>query len=262
MRANSKRLWFSATFLLAVFVSRSALGYGAQGHSIAGRVAEAYLCVDAKAQIETLGSGIGLAELGLWADRIRSIDRYQASRPWHYMNAETIVDFEHPPEGDVLWAIEHFFEIVADDTKSKNVRAEALKFLTHFVVDIHQPLHVGLAADRGGNRIEFRFNRRRTNLHQFWDTHAVRLAGLPAGRYARALEAGISQADVEAASRTAPDPKQWAAESLALRPGVYDLDVALGPSDAYVKFAEAVTKDRLRLSAMRLAAMLNYAFCR
>jgi S1/P1 Nuclease len=37
-------------------------------------------------------------------------------------------------------------------------RAEAVMFLTHLVGDVHQPLHVALASDKGGNEIHVRYN--------------------------------------------------------------------------------------------------------
>jgi len=50
--------------------------------------------------------------------------------------------------------------------------ANALKFVTHFVGDIHQPLHVGWTTDRGGNTIKVKEgfeNDLTKNLHQVWD---------------------------------------------------------------------------------------------
>src|SRR2546430_10844945 len=42
---------------------------------------------------------------------------------------------------DVVDRIEMFERVLADGSQSKDVRAEALKFLVHFVGDVHQPLH-------------------------------------------------------------------------------------------------------------------------
>ena len=45
----------------------------------------------------------------------------------------------------------------------------ALKFIIHFVGDIHQPLHTEDLL-RGGNGIHVTFDGRRDNLHSVWDT--------------------------------------------------------------------------------------------
>lgn len=44
----------------------------------------------------------------------------------------------------------------------------ALKFLIHFVGDMHMPLHL-TGRDRGGNGIKVSFDSRVTNLHSLWD---------------------------------------------------------------------------------------------
>lgn len=59
---------------------------------------------------------------------------------------------------------------------------DSLKFLTHFVGDIHQPLHSARATDKGGNSIDVEFNDRgshqmsrdhRYDSHRGWELHAV-----------------------------------------------------------------------------------------
>ncbi|KAF9591392.1 hypothetical protein IFM89_004077 [Coptis chinensis] len=42
---------------------------------------------------------------------------------------------------------------------------EALLFLSHYIGDIHQPLHVGFTTDRGGNTIDVHWYRRKQVLH-------------------------------------------------------------------------------------------------
>jgi len=228
---------------------------------IAGRTAEALLCERAQTQISDLADGEDLAEIGLWADRIRSSQKYADTGPWHYLNIATgdqLIDFEHPPEGDVLWAVEVFTERLGDKALSRNERVEALKFLVHFVVDLHQPLHVGLAEDRGGNSIELEFGGEDTNLHRFWDTHAVESSGLSVGAYARLLR----RETADAGETQSLDPLVWAAESLALRARVYDFGQAgRAPPQRYLDFAAQTTRERLRVAAQRLAGTLNGLFC-
>jgi len=49
---------------------------------------------------------------------------------------------------------------------------EALKFLIHFVGDMHQPLHL-CGRDRGGNSDKVTFDGRVTNLHAVWDKNLI-----------------------------------------------------------------------------------------
>jgi hypothetical protein len=68
--------------------------------------------------------------------------------------------------------------------------SESLKFLTHFVGDIHQPLHSSRKSDRGGNSIHVHFDlkpphqpydrdgfsSRSWNLHSIWDDGLIERA--------------------------------------------------------------------------------------
>jgi hypothetical protein len=250
-----------AVVLLSLTAGRIALAYGPEGHLIAGQLADDLLCERARTEIAVLGDGQDLGELGLWADRIRSDPAYADSAPWHYMNiadGEPLADFQHPPEGDVLWAIDRFAGRLRDESLGRGERAEALKFLVHFIVDLHQPLHVGLADDRGGNSVRLRYRGEATNLHRLWDTHAIEWADLSFGSYRRRLRQDV----LAAAGPVSLDPLVWAEESLALRPAVYDFGEAnREPNAAYMAFAASTTRGRLAAAARRLAGTLNATFC-
>lgn len=253
-------------FLLAAIAAftgspQLAAAYGAAGHRIAGLAAEPLLCKSAIDSIAALTSGESLSELGLWADRIRGTDRWQRSAPWHYMNIAdnaNVPDFRHPPEGDVLWAIGEFSAQLGDAERESARRAEALRFLVHFVVDIHQPLHVGRAEDRGGNRTPIRYSNTEVDLHRFWDTDAIGLADLSVAAYTRAIRDRVAHLARADAGST---PIEWATESLELRDAVYDFRRARA-SRAYLDRAERLTRERLALAAARLANTLNGIFCR
>lgn len=228
---------------------------------IAGQVADELLCERAREEVAVLGDRQDLGELGLWADRIRSDPAYADAAPWHYMNIADDVplsEFEHPSEGDVLLAIDRFAGRLRDVSRGRSERSEALKFLVHFIVDLHQPLHVGLADDRGGNSVLLRYRGESTNLHRLWDTHAIDWAGLSLRSYRLSVQRDVMASD----SPVSLDPLVWAEESLALRPAVYDFGEANHePDAAYMNFAASTTHDRLVAAAQRLAGTLNAAFC-
>jgi len=247
--------------LAAAAVSHAAAGYGPQGHLIAGRVAEPLLCDRAAAAVAELTGNEDLGEVGLWADRIRSDPSYADSAPWHYMNIADdarIDNFTHPPEGDVLWAIRYFSGRLSARDLDLAEHTEALRFLVHFIVDIHQPLHVGLAEDRGGNAIGLEFQGEATNLHRFWDTHAIESAGLSVPAYV----SSVVEEFAVLGSAISLDPVAWAQESQRLRQQVYGFGRAgREPAQAYTDLAARVTRDRLGMAALRLAGTLNEIFC-
>ncbi|KAH9168278.1 S1/P1 nuclease-domain-containing protein [Lactarius sanguifluus] len=86
--------------------------------------------------------------------------------------------------GNVLNAIQNVTSILADFAASVSAStcgtfadewaSEALKFLIHFVGDMHQPLHL-TGRDRGANGVKVSFDGRNTNLHSesVWDTSLI-----------------------------------------------------------------------------------------
>lgn len=250
------------------------LAFGGFGHRVAGLLAERELCPAARSEVAELSDGQSLGELGLWADRVRGDPAWEFSVPWHYINfpdlppgageAEAraaIKRFHHPREGDVLTAIARFTAVLADHARPRAERAEALRFVVHFVVDVHQPLHVSRESDGGGTEVDVRVGDDVMSLHRFWDTNALNRGHLGVEEFARRLEASFAAVP---AARARDPPAEWAAESLALRPTVYSFASASGTAvldDAYRSMAQTVDEERLVLAAARLAATLNGAFC-
>lgn len=260
-QSRGKRRLLAGLALLASLIAVDAVAYGPEGHLIAGRAAAPLLCPRAAAEVARLAGAEDLGELGLWADRIRSDPAYADAAPWHYVNIPNgakIAEHVTPPEGDVLWAIGHFRARLGDDGLADSERGEALRFLVHFVVDLHQPLHVGLAEDRGGNEIAIVYESETINLHAFWDSQAIEQVGIPLAEYT----ARITRAAAAVVDGVVLDHEVWAVESLALRPTVYSYGVAgREPSAGYLEDAAVLTMNRLALSAARLAGTLNSVFC-
>jgi hypothetical protein len=259
---------FSLSAIVVISVTAAAYAsvasaFGPAGHRIAGRVAEAYLCEEAIAAVNRLSDSDALAELGQWADQIRSTPAWTQSGPWHYLNSGDSAKFDayqSPPQGDVLWAIDHFRSELADDRRSRLQRSQALKFLVHFVVDLHQPLHVGRESDRGGNTITVNYGNKRLSLHRFWDTEALTSRDQPI-RYYIDLAESLALGMAPEAQRN-PE-RLWAGESLGLREAVYSFDSETGRLDEeYVQRAAAIVERRLAKAGLRLADQLNAVFCR
>ena len=263
MRARKSLAWWPIASTTALASFGQAYGFGVDGHRIAGLIAQDLLCAEAEEEVRSLGQGRGLDELGLWADWIRGEPEWERSAPWHYMNipdGARIEDYSHPPEGDILWAVGHFGATLRDRDAPDAHRSDALRFIAHFVVDIHQPLHVGRESDRGGNLIDVDMgNRDPVNLHRFWDTEAIALAGLSIEAYARSLAGSI---DTNADAWEQDTLMDWARESQALRADVYDFGGRSNRlSSDYLENAERITRLRLAQAGVRLAAELNRALC-
>jgi hypothetical protein len=261
----------AAIALIATSCAGSARAYGPTGHRIVGVIAESYLCGNARDAVAELLDGESLAEAGLWADRIRGDPAWRHAGPWHYVNVPDDAPVESADggdRGDVLWAIARFRAELAHPAVAPRHRAEALRFLVHFVADVHQPLHVGRAGDRGGNEIDVLLGSRRTNLHQLWDAQALLRADRRSRDYRVADQARAARAltvgDVAALQRASFI--DWARESQQLRHNVYRSVPPAGgapfrPGADYLTAARELSLLRLSQAGVRLAGMLNGIFC-
>ncbi len=90
-------------------------------------------------------------------------------------------------------AIERFLNAPRDPNAAKPKKVEAVKFVIHLVGDLHQPLHVFRARDKGGNDIKVEFFNNRTNLHRLWDSGLIRHTKKPWKQYADELRAPVEK---------------------------------------------------------------------
>ena len=264
-----------------------ARAWGVQGHQVVAAIAWQGLSPVAREEATRLLApepGQTLVSISTWADEHRG----PASAPWHYLNfprGQCRFDAARDcPDGQcVVGAIERQRAILASKATDAE-RLQALKYLVHFVADIHQPLHAGYQDDRGGNTVQLRFLMRGSNLHALWDKGLIEQLGLDnealiAAAHAQLAPQGTNQMQVQThaqphgqtqalpkAQSTAPAPPgsglanaiAMAEEScrIVAQPGFYPQG---DPSPAYVARMTPVLLQRLALAGQRLAALLNQA---
>ncbi len=250
-----------AVALLLLFPSLC-WGWGREGHRIIAKVAERHLNENTRVMVRSLLGSQRLDSIASWADEVR--ERRPETGPWHYVNIPPGGKYDARrdcpmPNSCVVEKIAEFSKVLRDRNASRRRRIEALKFLVHFVGDIHQPLHtVGEAED--GNRIRVRFLGHELcgpydcNLHGVWDTSMILHAGLRPEAYAARLEGLIQQERLEA--RSGGTPEQWADESVRLVRSAWvgdgtDLD------EAYYRREITVVNWQMALAGLRLARLLN-----
>lgn len=248
-----------------------AVGWGPDGHRIVGEIAWARLDPEARRMVrrwmpdETYGS---LARTSDWADTAaRRQSELEWALPLHYVNvspdAKRYRGRRDCPGGDcVVAAIGRFQgELAAARAGDRTADpVQALRFLSHFVGDLHQPLHVSHPDGRGGNRTFVLFYGEVVDLHRIWDSGWLEqaIAALPRGR--RDWEGYVGYLLERRASSTLGQetlsPKAWADESLALaREWAFDPPESVGPTD--LPGIRAVIDRQLLKAGNRLAALLN-----
>ena len=264
-----------------------ARAWGLQGHQAVAAIAWQGLSPVARQEatrLLALEPGQTLVSIATWADEHRG----PADAPWHYLNfprGQCRFDAARDcPDGQcVVGAIERQHDILASKATDAE-RLQALKYLVHFVADIHQPLHAGYQDDRGGNTVQLRFLMRASNLHALWDKGLIEQLGLDNEALISAAQAQLAaqvtsqvqlqthaqpQGQTQAlpkAQTTAPAPTgsglanalDMAEEScrIVAQAGFYPQG---DPSPAYVARMTPVLLQRLALAGQRLAALLNQA---
>ncbi len=254
--------------------------WGVQGHRLVGLLAANQLSSQARQNVQRLLGKQTLADIASWADEYL-VGNNQTSY-WHYVNIPPDAgaydrDRDCPRQPGVaiggrgdIWRdcvvdrIRYNEERLADAKLDTVDRAIALKFLVHFVGDIHQPFHAS-AVERGGNGILVRVFGLDTcggaparptpcNLHSVWDTQLIAHRGLTDRGYVAVLERLIAQQRLR--SRPTGSPAEWAMESLALSNAVM-LPPRGNADEAYYREHLATVDERLALGGVRLAALIN-----
>jgi hypothetical protein len=248
--------------IAAVLQPARDVAWGANGHRVVATIAERHLLPIARVRIRELIGPSPLARIANWADTYRGTSEGAHTASWHYVNVPPGQDYVDPP-GDttqnIIQAMRLQERILRDTTRRRDERAMALKLLVHFIADIHQPLHAGMASDRGGNRVEVRWFGEPTNLHTVWDSRLVEDQHLSYTEYVGFLDFAEPH---EIAMWQASDYLMWMRESQALRDTVYALpranegevpDLRWGYRDAMTPIVER----RLLQAGIRLAGVLN-----
>jgi hypothetical protein len=179
----------------------SAWAWGCNGHEMVALIAQKHLDPHAQAMVRQILAASPITpdlkrfcrETGLdvFADSSTWADDERSTRPdtagWHFLDIPRGApkgDLSQycPSSGCVTSAIAMQLAVLRNGNASAQERAEALRFVIHFVGDLHQPLHTTTNDDRGGNCVPVGFfgrepeetNREhedyRPNLHGVWDS--------------------------------------------------------------------------------------------
>ena len=155
--------------------------WSATGHRVVGKIAYQYLTSKPKRNIKKLLNNKSLDFVSTFADDIKSDKRYNEFYTWHYINMpldQNYEDSEKSTNGDLVSGINYCIKIIKDNTSSNEDKAFYLKLLIHFIGDLHQPMHVGLVEDKGGNDFKLQWFYKDSNLHSVWDREMIDSYGM------------------------------------------------------------------------------------
>lgn len=261
---------FLCGILVAALLAPQAGAWGRDGHELIAMIAEKHLTARARAEVaRLLEQGETLASIATWADAVRP-DRKETNT-WHYINLPVTVqqgDWKKwcPDTGCVAGIIPEMQRRLRSSTASRQEKAEALKFLVHFVGDLHQPLHAGDRGDRGGNDVAVVFLDRPSNLHSIWDTSLLMWMLEKDPGLRNRLSAGVGYWQRRSMSAGGIDTWVWESHDLSRDvayanlpdPGSAKTPIQLGAG--YAQKAAPAIRLQIQRAGVRLARLLNETF--
>ena len=166
--------------LPAIATFPAAHAWGSLGHTTVAFIAQNFVSQNTKKFAQRIlndTSSNYLANVATWADSYRYEAEGAFSSVLHYIDAldnppktcDIIYERDCPEEGCIVSAIANYSTRAVQKDVGLAEQQKALKWVVHFVGDVHQPLHVE-NLEVGGNLINVTFDGARTNLHAAWDT--------------------------------------------------------------------------------------------
>ena len=246
---NRCLVFLTAAFLFLICLPSSAWAWGCEGHQVVALIAERHLTPHALAMVKQIlrdapidpslsryckeGPADPIADASTWADDIRVLRPETA--PWHYIDIPLSASrretgqFCPLPESCVTQVITDQLTALRSPGIDPQKKAEALRFLIHFVGDIHQPLHATTNNDRGGNCVPVAFfdtppqmrnpatESYAPNLHGVWDVNI--LAKMTMEKAPEQVASDLDQSfrsRIVRWSKGSADVNEWARESYQL----------------------------------------------
>lgn len=250
--------------LLTATISLILMSWGYTGHRTIGRITESYLSANAKAAVKDLLGDEDIADAATWADEARKFPELKETANWHFLNLPlglSYKDFKNMvdtmKQANVYSALIKAEGTLKQKTASKKEKINALKFVLHFVGDIHQPMHVSRAEDKGGNTIQLNYEGKGTNLHSLIDTKLLEHQGLKFD----SLALKFNQIPKRKVRRWQKTPIiKWAWESYKISSKLYaevDKMETRTIGDDYYKEHIGMVEERIQQASIRLAGLLN-----
>ncbi|KAH9617077.1 hypothetical protein KSS87_021687 [Heliosperma pusillum] len=273
-----------------IFVS-GARAWSKEGHTITCQIAQNLLEPEALHAVKNLlpeHLDGNLSALCVWPDQVRHWYKYRWSSPLHFIDTpDDSCSFNynrdcHDTHGvkDMCVAgaiqnytsqLQHYREGTSD--RRYNL-TEALLFLSHFMGDLHQPMHCAHTTDKGGNSINLRWFRHKSNLHHVWDREIILTAMKDyyendvqllhediVGNFTDGIWSDDVSSWTDCTSLHACVTK-YATESIniACKWGYKDVESGITLSDEYFNTRLPFVMKRIAQGGVRLAMILNNVF--
>lgn len=252
-------------FLPLAIIVVTLISWGGVGHKTVATIAENHLTPKSKEMVKVLLGNESLSDVASWADEVLRQPEYKSTALEHYANVSLGLNYQafsdnikNQPQDNVYKALLKNEEVLKAQSSTKEQKIAALKFIVHFVGDLHQPMHVSRAEDKGGNTIQVQFDGQGTNLHSLWDSKLIGKEGKSFEQmsidYDKATPKQVKQWQSE-------DMMKWLFESYQISSKIYtEVEQNNKLDDSYYKKYIPVVQQRIQMAGIRLAGLLNNVF--
>lgn len=168
-----------------LFLVSKSWAWGNLGHKTSAQIAWDILDAQTKAQVNTILQKKDFVEAATWADEARAQKQWKYTVWYHFEKAPDGYNYldnlkqqneSLQKKGGLIQALFVAEEILSNPHESTEDKENAMKFLIHFIGDIHQPFHTGRPEDNGGTKLKVSWLGDKTSLHHVWDSSIIELA--------------------------------------------------------------------------------------
>lgn len=269
--------------ILLLFLVTPIYAWNQVGHKVVAQIAYDNLTPNAKKQVDALSAIINqyypqqnnFVDAAIWADDVKYRAQAAGFNPWHYVNIPINQQRKHRKyyaKNNIILAIMQAQTVLANENANQFEKSLFLRFIEHFVGDIHQPLHAASLynrqfpkGDKGGTLYLVHYHGEPITLHALWDqcftlTNQQYPTDQDIAQLAHQLQREFPQQAFKKLLKI-DSPQSWAYESHDIaKSKVYQIPFNGKVSHAYEQKGQAICEKRLTLAGYRLAAMLNVLF--
>jgi hypothetical protein len=272
------------SIVAVLLCSISVFPWGKVGHETVAYIAEQNLSQAVKDKIKPLLAGETLVDISTWPDEYKKDHRETA--PWHYLDLPVRQDVtannishyyssqsRHGTD-NIVSQIKENINKLKNQTTSFQEKQIALKYLVHFVGDMHQPLHMADDNDKRGNdkRVIYfgptshKNKGRLTTLHPLWNNLIeIKPDKEDPSELGKSLANKISKS--EKLTWDSGTVEDWAIESYSIAKNVIYRGFSTGPTtdavslpDDYYFKMRPICEEQLEKAGVRLAFILDEIF--
>ncbi len=169
---------------ISSFYSLNAFCWGQLGHKTAAQIAWNLMDNNTRSKLNDILNNKSFSDISTWADEARAQAEWKFTIWYHFEKAPDNYtyldnlkrqDEKYKKIGGLIEALYVAEQMYKNTTSNEEEKENAIKFLVHFIADIHQPLHTGRVEDNSGNKIPVKWLGFDVTLHQVWDSQMIYL---------------------------------------------------------------------------------------